>query len=108
MSIIKTFPLYQFLAEHYSQWQPGLFCLYNSFQYVGLLSGNSEIHSQHICQIIGLSQTEVIVGDNIVRAISQFSNKTDLFGANYTTFWGNVLHPSSLLPNWWKQVPQEC
>jgi len=39
---------------------------------------------------------EVIADDGTVRAISRFSDKTDLLGANYTTFWRNLLYPSSL------------
>lgn len=57
MPIIKTFPLYRFLAECNSQWHPGLQCLYNTFQHAGLLFGNSEMHTLHICHTVGLSQT---------------------------------------------------
>jgi len=57
MPIVKTLPHYWFLAEHYSQLQPGLQCLHNAFQHAGLLPGNSEMHSLHICRTVPLSQT---------------------------------------------------
>lgn len=41
------------------QMQPGLQCLHNTFKHVGLLSGNSKMHSLHICHILSLSLTHL-------------------------------------------------
>jgi len=60
-----------------------------------------------LCNVKRLSK-EVIASDGIVEAISRFSDKTDLLCSSYTTFWRNLLRPSSLLKLWGKQVPQAC
>jgi len=55
----------------------------------------------HTCALVCNVKTvyeDVIASDDLVRAICQFSNKTDLLGASYTTFWRNLLRPFSLLP----------
>ena len=38
------------------------------------------------CCVMLKADSEVIMGDDIVRALSPFTDKTDSLGASYTTF----------------------
>ena len=73
---------------------------------------NQTVHTCALLCNVKADSEEVIMGDDIVRALSPFSDKTDLLGASYTTFWTRLLPISSHQPICYMveaaTVPQAC